>query len=259
MRRFVAGIDIGSVFTKSVIASDNKILGYHFLPSGKNYKLAVEKTLQENLSDLSLSFQDLNTIVITGYEGPANSFSSFYLPEVSCLAKGVQFIFPSVQTVIAMGGQTSVVVSVNKGKPINFAPSDKCAGGTGKFLQIIAKVLQVDIKTISELSLNAKDPVVFTTGCAVFNESEVVSRIVEGASKEDIAAGVHETLASRLFNLLERISTVEDYAFVGGVAKDQGLITRFEEKIAKRLFIPDEPLICSAIGAAITGWEKVLL
>lgn len=257
MSRYVAGIDIGSVFTKSVIVSDNKILGYYILPSGKNYRLAGERALQENLSDLGLTSRDLEAVAATGYEGPANTFSSFFLTEISCLAKGVRFFFPDVRTAVAMGGRTSVAVSIHEGKPVNFMASEKCAGGTGKFLQIIAKVLQLDMEKIAELSLRSRNPVVFTTSCAVFNESETISRIAEGASKEDIAAGAHEVLVARISSLLERISSTEDCAFVGGAAKDRGLVARLEKRIGKRLYIPEEPLICSAVGAALIGLEKL--
>jgi len=255
---YVAGIDIGSAFSKAVVMANNKIISYHVMPSGGNYKLTAEEVTEEVLSRAKLSLKDINYTVATGYGAANVSFSNQTASDISCLARGVYHLFPNARTVIDIGGQFTKVFKLDgRGKATAFLLSEKCAAGSGRFLQVIAKVLQIDLKDIGELSLKSKNRVDFNTGCAVFAESEAVSRIAEGAAKEDILAGLHRTLAAKIQTMVERLGVEPDCAVVGGGAKDVGLVRSIEKGLDCRLLVPEEPQIMAALGAALVAWEKV--
>jgi predicted CoA-substrate-specific enzyme activase len=254
---YVAGIDIGSAFSKAVVMAESKIISYHVIPSGGDYKLTADEVAGKALTKAKLSFTDLDYTVATGYGAANVSFSSQVVTDISCDGRGVSYLFPSARTVIDIGGQFTKVFKVDdRGKPTAFLLSEKCAAGSGRFLQIIAKVLQVDLKDIGELSLRSETKVDFNTGCAVFAESEAISRIAEGALKEDILAGLHRTLAAKIQTMVERVGIEPDCAMVGGGAKDIGLVRSIEKSLACRLLVPEEPQIVAALGAALIAEEK---
>ena len=254
---YVAGVDIGSAFSKAVVMARSEIISYDVMPSGGDYKLIAEQVAGEALAKAKLSFKDLSFTVATGYGASNVPFSSQVTSDISCQGRGVFYLFPSARTVIDIGGQFTKVFKVDdRGKPTAFLLSEKCAAGSGRFLQIIAKVLQVDLKDIGELSLRSKTKVDFNTGCAVFAESEAISRIAEGALKEDILAGLHRTLAAKIQTMVERVGIEPDCAVVGGGAKDIGLVRSIEKSLACRLLVPEEPQIVAALGAALIAEEK---
>jgi predicted CoA-substrate-specific enzyme activase len=255
---YVAGIDIGSAFSKAVVMAENKIIAYHVMPSGGNYKLTAEEVAGEALAKAKLSLKDIDYTVATGYGAANVSFSNQAASDISCLARGVFYLFPTARTAIDVGGQFTKVFRLDeRGRAVAFLLSEKCAAGSGRFLQVIARVLQIDLKDIGELSLKSKNRVDFNTGCAVFAESEAVSRIAEGASKEDILAGLHRTLAAKIQTMVVRLGIEPDCALVGGGAKDIGLVRSIEERLACSLLLPDEPQIVAALGAALMAGEKV--
>jgi len=254
---YVAGVDIGSAFSKAVVMAKSKILSYHVIPSGGDYKLAAEKVAGKALNMAKLSLANISYTVATGYGAANVSLANEVVSDISAGAKGISYLFPSAQTVIDIGGQFTKVFRVDeRGKPTAFLLSEKCAAGSGRFLQVIAKVLQVDLEDIGELSLKSKKKVDFNTGCAVFAESEAISRIAEGAVKEDILAGLHRTLAAKIQTMVERLGVEPDCAVVGGGAKDIGLVKSIEEGLGCRLLVPDEPQIVAALGAALIAGEK---
>lgn len=254
---YVAGVDIGSVFSKAVVMAKGEIVSHHIMPSGGNYKLTAEEVAKKALAKTKLSFKDIDYIVATGYGASNASFSNEVVTDLSCQGRGVSYLFPSVRTVIDIGGQFTRVFRVNeRGKVTAFLQSEKCAAGSGRFLQVIAKVLQIDLKDIGKLSLKSKNKVDFNTGCAVFAESEAISRIAEGALKEDILAGLHRTLAAKIQSLVERVGFEPDCAVVGGGAKDIGLVRSLEESLTSKLLLPEEPQIVTALGAALLAEEK---
>ncbi len=254
---YVAGIDIGSAFSKAVVMAKSEIISYHVMPSGGDYKLIAEQVAAEALTKAKLSFKDLGFTVATGYGAAKVPFSNQVTSDISCQGRGVFYLFPSARTVIDIGGQFTKVFKLDeRGRATAFLLSEKCAAGSGRFLQIIARVLQIDLKDIGELSLKSQNKVDFNTGCAVFAESEAVSRIAEGASKEDILAGLHRTLAAKIQTMVERLGIEPDCAVVGGGAKDVGLVRSIEEKLACQLLLPEEPQIVAALGAALIAEEK---
>jgi predicted CoA-substrate-specific enzyme activase len=253
---YVAGIDIGSAFSKVMIMAENKIIDYQVRPSGGNYRLTAEKVTEEVLTRAKLSLKDIACTVATGYGSTNVAFARQTAPDISCLARGVYSLLPGVHTAVDIGGQCTRVFRLDeRGKPTSFLLSEKCAAGSGRFLQVIARVLQIALEDIGELSLQSKNKIEFNTGCAVFAESEAVSRIAEGTAKEDILAGLHRGLAAKIQAMVGRLGIAPDCALVGGGAKDIGLVRSIEEGLDCKLLVPDEPQIVAALGAALMAWE----
>jgi len=249
---YFMGIDIGSGSSKGVITKDGELLASHLLPSGVNYRAAAEKLREELLAKAGLTTENIAYTVATG-QGSANvTFCNQKVTDLRCCARGINRIFPSVRTVIDVQAQSSQVIRLSEsGQVTNFVVSEKCAAGSGRFLEVIANVLQIELKDIGPLSLKSKNPVTFTTGCAVFGESEAISRVAEGSAKEDILAGVHRALADKISALIDRVGLEKDCAISGGGGLDVGLIKRLEEKLGVKLLVPPQPQMVTAFGAAI--------
>ncbi len=253
-----AGIDIGSVNTKVALFRDGGPPHFHMIQSGANYRVAAEKALDEALGKARLSRNDIVAIMATGSGAPRVDFGTDQLSDISCSTRGVHSFFPSVRTVIDVGGQASRAIRVNdEGRAINFAVSERCAAGSGRFLQIIARVLQIDIKDAGTLSLKSSNPIIYTTGCAVFGESEAISRVAEGTPKEDILAGVQNAIGSKIANLIDMVGMEKDCAMVGGGALDIGLVKRTEERLGITLLVPENPQLMAAFGAALYAREVI--
>ena len=251
------GIDIGSGNSKGVLTKDGKLLAYHLLPSGTNYRGTAERLIEELLAKVGLSPEDITYTIATGYGRSSVSLSNEQVDDIRCCARGINSVFPSVRTVIDIQGMSSQVIRLNeKGQVTNFVVSEKCAAGSGRFLDVMANVLRIDLKDIGPLSLKSKNPVTFTTGCAVFGESEAISRVSEGASKEDILAGVHKALANKVSTLVDRVGLEKDCAVSGGGALNLGLIKSVEEKLGIQLLVPPHSQFITALGAAIIAEER---
>ena len=174
------------------------------------------------------------------------------------MAKGVSSLLPSVRTVIDVGDLYTKVLRIDgNGSVHNFLLSGKCAGGSGRILQVIAKVLQVKVEEIGELSLKSKKRVEFNTGCAVFAESEAISRLSQEVTKEDLLAGIHRALAAQIDSLAERIGVEQDVAMVGGGARDVGLVQALKEIRGHDILVPQNPHMTAALGAAIIAMESL--
>ena len=252
------GIDIGSGTSKGVITTDGKLEAYHLLNSGINYRMTAQKLQEELLAKASLSARDIACIVTTGHSVGSIPFGDQHVADIRCCAKGISHIFPSVRTVIDVQRESSQVIRLDeKGQVINFVVSEICAGGSGYFLEVISNVLQLELKDIGPLSLKSENPVTFTTGCAVFGESEAISRVSEGTSKEDILAGVHEALVGRISSLADRVGLEEPCAISGGGGLNVGLVKRLE-KLGFQLLVPPQPQLVNALGAAIMAEEQVI-
>jgi predicted CoA-substrate-specific enzyme activase len=252
-----AGIDIGSRTSKVVIMDNNgKILGYNIMPTSYNVKESGEAILNIALEKLNISIKDLRYIISTGYGRRSITFSHRAVPEILCHAKGAKWLIPTVRTNIDIGGQDSKVIEIDeKGNVLRFAMNDKCAAGTGRFLEALAKVLCVDIEEIGSLSLNSKIPSTISSICTVFAESEVISYLSAGVKREDIASGMHKAIAKRVIAMGKgaQINYKEDVVFTGGVAKNIGVKRAIEEEVKTNIIIPKEPQITAAIGAALYG------
>lgn len=246
------GIDIGSSTSKGVINKDGNTVAHHLLPSGIDYRLAAQKLIDGLLTKAGVAREDIACIVATG-QGSANvELANQQVVDIRCCARGIYNLYPSVRTVIDVQGQSTQVLRLSaEGQVANFAVSEKCASGSGRFLDIISNVLQVKLEEIGALSLESKNPITFTTGCAVFGESEAVSRVSEGIAREDIIAGVHQALAEKISSLVGKVGMEERCAITGGGALNIGLISWVEKKLGVELLVPPEPQFITALGAAI--------
>ena len=253
---YVAGLDIGSTMTKVVIMNEERILTSIIGPTGAEHRRLANMVMEEALSQANLSFDDITCVVATGYGRVNVPFADWQITEISCHARGVSSIFPTARTLIDIGGQDCKGIKLSGGKVVDFVMNDKCAAGTGRFLEVIAEALQVPLGEMGELSLKAKGKVKISNTCAVFAEQEVVSHLAEGASTADIVAGLHDAIASRIHNMVERIGVESDVVVTGGGAKNIGLIRALEGKIGKSVLVPPEPLLTGALGAALLSRER---
>jgi len=259
---FVLGIDIGSASSKGVALNDHSDdqgpLGSFECPSGGDFKLTAERVRNELLSLIGTSAGDISRTVATGYGSKLVTFADESKPDIVCHGKGVSSLLPSVRTVIDVGDLYTKVLRIDgNGSVHSFLLSGKCAGGSGRILQVIAKVLRVKVEEIGELSLKSKKRVEFNTGCAVFSESEAISRLSQEVTKEDLLAGIHRALAAQINSLAERVGVEQDVAMVGGGARDVGLVQALKEIRGHDIIVPPRPTFTGALGAAIIAMEHL--
>lgn len=253
---YVAGLDIGSTMTKVVIMEGESVLTSIIGPTGAEHRRLANRVMEDALCQANLSFDDITCVVATGYGRVNVPFADWQITEISCHARGISSIFPTARTVIDIGGQDCKGIKLSGGKVVDFVMSDKCAAGTGRFLEVIAEALQVPLEEMGELSLKAKGKVKISSTCTVFAEQEVVSHLAEGASTADIVAGLHDAIASRIHNMVERIGVESDVVVTGGGAKNIGLIRALEGKVGGSVLVPPEPLLTGALGAALLSRER---
>jgi predicted CoA-substrate-specific enzyme activase len=253
---FVLGIDIGSASSKGILLNEQGLSGSFECPSGGDFKLTAERIKKELLSKAGVSENGISRTVATGYGSKLVSFADKIKPDIVCHGKGVSSLLPSVRTVIDVGDLYTKVLHIDgNGSMHNFLLSGKCAGGSGRILQVIAKVLRVKVEEIGELSLKSKRRVDFNTGCAVFAESEAISRLSQEVTKEDLLAGLHRALAAQINSLAERIGVEQDVAMVGGGARDSGLVQALREIRSHDILVPTNPHMTAALGAALIAME----
>jgi predicted CoA-substrate-specific enzyme activase len=251
---YFAGVDIGSTMTKVVIVGDKletSLIG----PTGPEHRKLANKVMEEALMRAKLRFDDLAYIVATGYGRINVPFADKQITEITCHARGLQSLLPTVRTVIDIGGQDSKGIKIKAGKVIDFVMNDKCAAGTGRFLEVIADALGVPLESLGERSLRAQKVIAIGNTCTVFAEHEVISQLANGASVNDLIAGIHEAVATRVYAMVKKLKVEQDVAVTGGGAKNIGLVKALEVKFGFPLLVPPEPLITGALGAALMGKE----
>jgi predicted CoA-substrate-specific enzyme activase len=253
-----AGIDIGSRTAKAVILSDGQVVSSaicdQILKSREIASIVMEKALQGT----TLSLKDIHYIVTTGYGRFVVPFAHEVISEVSCHARGIHWYFPTVRTILDIGGQDSKAINCNeRGRITNFMLNDKCAGGTGRFLEIIGEILGVSLEEMGELHFNATEKISFSTICVIFAKSEVLNMLKEGVKKSDMIAGLHDSIATVAYSLLKRISLIKDLAMSGGVAKNPGVVAKIREKTGLEPLLPPDPQLIGALGAALFAQDKV--
>jgi predicted CoA-substrate-specific enzyme activase len=253
---YFAGIDLGSTMTKVVITDENdKILARVIDHTGAEHRRLANKVMDQALGQSGLSFNEISFVVATGYGRIIVPFADRQITELSCHARGVFHFFPDVRLAIDIGGQDAKGLKINHGKLKDFIMSDKCAAGTGRFLDVLARVLGVGTEDLGTISLKSTKKVSISSICTVFAQHEAVSRLSEGASIEDIVAGIHDAIAVRTAKMLGRLKTESDVFFTGGVAKNIGVVKALEENLGCKVFVPKEPLLTGALGAALLGKE----
>ncbi|UJS16877.1 MAG: acyl-CoA dehydratase activase [Candidatus Jettenia sp.] len=255
---YTIGIDIGSMSTNGILLNEKKeILSSVIIPTGASSKKAADKTYHQILTENKLSEKDIDYIIATGYGRIKVPFAHEVVTEITCHAKGANYYFPNARTIIDIGGQDSKVIKVDaNGNVLDFVMNDKCAAGTGRFLEVMARTLEIDLEDMGGLSLNGKENVSVSSLCTVFAESEVVSLIGADHKAADICRGLHISIAKRITAQVKRIGLEEEIVMTGGVAKNIGVVAELERNLGCKIRISEEPQINGALGAALIALEK---
>lgn len=254
----VAGIDSGSTSTNVVIMNRNKeILSSSIVRTGAKSQNGAEAAMKEALDKLNLTRDKLAKIISTGYGRVSIPFADEEITEITCHGKAAYFLNNSMRTIIDIGGQDSKAIKLDdKGNVVDFAMNDKCAAGTGRFLEMMSRSLEVPLNEMGERSLGWKEDIDITSMCTVFAESEVVSLIAQNKEISDIIHGLNKAVSTKTAALVNRVGKQEGYMMTGGVAKNIGVVKCLEEKLQSKIFIPEEPQIVGAIGAALIALEE---
>lgn len=251
------GIDIGSMAAKAVAFANGKLQGVAVLPTGWQPKNAGEEVFQTVLRLAGCSPSSVKYVVGTGYGRACLSFVDESITEITCHARGAFYTVPETQMVIDIGGQDSKVIRIGRqGRVEDFAMNDKCAAGTGRFLEVMAAALGMNVDEMGQLVMDA-EPARISSMCTVFAESEVISLVAAGTDKNSIITGLHYAIAERVATLAGRMLPVQCIAFTGGVAKNLGVKTALEKIMGYKLQRSDDPQIIGALGAAIIGQERI--
>lgn len=256
---YILGMDSGSTSTNAVIIDrDKNIIATKVIRTGAKTIDSAELVLKEILKESGLKREDIGLIVSTGYGRVSIPFADKNITEISCHGKGAHFLNPEVRTILDIGGQDSKAIKLNdKGEVVDFAMNDKCAAGTGRFLEMMARTLEIGIEELGPISLKSKENIEITSMCSVFAESEVISLIALNKEKSDIAHGVHKAIAGKAMSLLKKVGLQPGFMMTGGVARNEGVIKVLEKSLGSKLFIYKEPDIVGALGAALFGAESI--
>ncbi len=253
------GIDIGAATTKAVIIEREEILAFSLIPTSYDREQSGAEVLNLALAKIQRSEDAVKYIVSTGYGRRAFASSDKVLPEIVCHAKGTKFLFPTVRTIIDIGGQDSKVIELDEnGGVVRFEMNDKCAAGTGRFLEVLTeRILNLSLSELGPLALKSEKGCTLSSVCTVFAESEIISLLSEHKAKEDIAYGISKAIAKRVIGMGAggQISYNEPIVFSGGVAKNIGVVKAIEGELGKEVITPKEPQITAALGAAIFAKE----
>jgi len=255
---YFAGIDLGSTMTKVVILDESEqVLASVIKHTGAEHRRLANKVMEEALGQAGLSIDDISYIIATGYGRINVPFADRQLTELTCHARGVASFFPGVSLAIDIGGQDAKGLKIRNGRLIDFVMSDKCAAGTGRFLEVLSETLGLRLEELGSISLKSTQRVAISSTCTIFARQEVINRLSEGVALEDIVAGLHHAIASRVASMVRRLGVKPDVVFTGGVAKNIGVVKALEENLGCEVLVPQEPLLSGAIGAALLGKEVV--
>lgn len=257
-KMYVMGIDSGSTSTNAVIMDqDKKIAAFSVVRTGAKSGDSADRILQEILKKAGLKREDISWIVSTGYGRVSIPFADENVTEISCHGRGAHYFNPKIRTILDIGGQDSKGIKLSeKGEVTDFVMNDKCAAGTGRFLEMIARTLEIDIDELGPIALESTEDIEITSMCSVFAESEVISLIANNKEKADIANGICRAIANKSYSLLKRVGMEPDFMMTGGVAKNPGVVRAVEEKIQAKLYICPEPEIVGAVGAALYAMDR---
>jgi predicted CoA-substrate-specific enzyme activase len=255
-----AGVDVGSLASKSVVLRDGEIIGHAIIRSGLNSEESGLNALAAALKDANIERSDVDKIIATGYGRISATYSSKTVTEISCHAKGANYLYPTVRTIVDMGGQDCKAIRVDEdGNVEDFAMNDKCAAGTGRFFEVMSGVFKVPLAELGELSLKSDQKAAISSTCTVFAESETISLLARGVKPENIQAGIHYSIANRIAGLFARVGIVSDVYFSGGVAKNKGMKKAIEDVLKVHIIDADklDPQLTGALGAAVLAQALV--
>lgn len=252
------GVDVGSTQTKAVVVDGNGgIVGRSLIDTGANVVSAAERAFSLALEQACLPRTGVAFVVGTGYGRYKVEFGDAQVTEIACHARGAAQMFPGTRTVLDMGGQDTKAIRLGeRGDVLDFCMNDKCAAGTGRFLQSAAAALDLDLAELGPTALRGRRPVAISTTCTVFAESEVLSWVARGRRIEDILLGVHRSIAQRSFGLLRRVGVEEEIAFTGGVTRNAAMVQVLNELLGTTMRISDDSHYMGALGAALFALER---
>ena len=246
------GIDIGSITTKAAVIKDGVLMGTHIGFTGYNVDKAWRHVTDALLVLLGQELSAFDKIVSTGYGRAGVEGAHKTITEITCHAAGVHYCSPHIRSIIDIGGQDSKSILLeDNGRVKDFVMNDKCAAGTGRFLEVMARALQVDLEVFGDMSLRAENPGKISSLCTVFAESEVISLISKGESRENIIAGIHESIATRISAMANRVGVKPPLMMTGGVAKNIGVVRALEKKLNMTIEVLESAQVMGAIGAAV--------
>jgi len=251
-RKLGIGLDVGSTTTKIVMVdSQGDMLGSHLVPTGASGAVAARRCLEELTKKSGVGTAGIPT-TSTGYGRSLVDFAEKSVTEITCHSIGVHRLNPEIRLLIDVGGQDSKVIHIGEnGRPTDFELNDKCSAGTGRFLEVMSRVLEVSIDELGPLALQSNSPCTISSTCTVFAESEVIGRIGAGESPKDIAAGVHAAMASKISTLSKRVGVTTPVCVTGGVALNPAFRHYLSKQIGAELWMPDSPQLTGALGAAL--------
>jgi predicted CoA-substrate-specific enzyme activase len=257
----VAGIDCGTSFTKAVVLDDSvtpRVVGKGKTRSGVEVDRAANEALQQALEEAGIRRSELDYIASTGFGRYGVSFRDIQVTEITTAARGAHFSVPGTTAILDVGGQCTRAIGITPtGKVKQFKSNDKCAAGSGMFIQRAAKYLEIPLEQVGELSLRATHPQPISSVCAVLAESEIINHVSAGLSVEDILRGIHESLADRAGSLLKRVEMKGELTLIGGVAKQSGMVKAIEDRLHVRVHVPKDCDFVCALGAGLLGLKRL--
>ncbi|TFG09001.1 2-hydroxyglutaryl-CoA dehydratase [Candidatus Thorarchaeota archaeon] len=255
--KYGIGLDLGSTSTKAMLIDrERRVLGSHLLPTGASAVGAAERCLEAIAIQAPIDVSRSITIS-TGYGRSVIESADRNITEITCHSVGVNHLNPDIRLLIDVGGQDSKVIRIGaKGRPEDFELNDKCSAGTGRFLEVMAGVLEVPLKDFGNLALGSTDPCEISNTCTVFAESEVIGHIGAGKRAEDIAAGIHASMAAKIASLSKRIRSTGPLGLTGGVALNPAFVHYLSIELGEDIWVPEEPQMTGALGAAILALDE---
>ncbi len=254
----VAGVDVGSTQTKAIILNENaEIVARGITNTGANVVKAAEKAFNAARQSARLEEWEIAYTVGTGYGRYKVPFGDTQITEISCHARGANFLFPKTRTILDIGGQDTKGIRINeKGEVVDFCMNDKCAAGTGRFLAAAAEVMGISLDELGEVALRSNNPLRITNVCTVFVETEIMNHLSKGKKGEDILAGVHQSIAGRSVSLMRRVGLEQEITFTGGVSRNKGMIAALQEKLGCPINVSDDSPFIGALGAALFALDR---
>lgn len=256
---YAAGVDVGSTQTKAIVLDEDAcIVGRAIIDTGANVIKAAENAYLAALAQSSIDEEEVGYVIGTGYGRYKVTFGDTQVTEISCHARGAVHLFPNTRTVLDMGGQDTKAIRVHpNGEVIDFCMNDKCAAGTGRFLQSAAAALDIPLGELGVVALRAEKAVPISTTCTVFAESEVLSWLGKGKKIDEILLGVHRSIGSRSMGLLKRVGIEDQVTFTGGVTRNPGMVQVLNEQLGMQMNVSEESHIIGALGAALFALDRI--
>ena len=254
---YTLGVAVGSTASKCVILKNGKeIVGKSLIGVGIGTS-GPDRAISQVLNEVGMTREDMACVLATGYgRNMLMDFADRQLSELSCHAFGAKFLFPNVHTVIDIGGQDVKVMKIENGSMINFQMNDKCAAGTGRFLDVMARILEVTVDDLDTLGAQSTKEVSISSTCTVFAESEVISQLAAGSDKCDVIHGIHKAVAARVVGLAHRVGLEDDIVMTGGVAQNKDVVKALEEALGHKVHTTPMTQYVGALGAALFAWKK---